>query len=133
MALEQSTSTAAHWSAEQYGVALSATDSRVALVSEEDSETLGFLIARGSGKEWEIENLVVAKAARRRGLGGHLMDEFLKLARAWRTESIFLEVRESNLPALCLYEKYGFAECGRRPGYYRDPEEDAIIYKLTLT
>jgi ribosomal-protein-alanine N-acetyltransferase len=45
---------------------------------------------------------------------------------------IFLEVRESNLPARRLYEKHGFHETGRRRGYYQNPAEDAILYVRDL-
>ena len=44
--------------------------------------------------------------------------------------AVFLEVRESNRAARALYEKWAFLESGRRRGYYKDPEEDAILYRL---
>ena len=45
---------------------------------------------------------------------------------------VLLEVRESNTPARRLYEKLGFALEGRRPGYYQDPGEDALLFRLML-
>ena len=42
-------------------------------------------------------------------------------------ERYTLEVRTSNTPALCLYERFGFREAGRRRGYYHDNREDAVI------
>jgi len=131
MILEQSAPTAAHWSTDQYQSALS-DFGRVALVLEENFQIVGFLIARAIIKEWEIENIVVFSPARRRGLGAQLIDEFLALARARHAEAIFLEVRDSNLPARRLYEKRGFVECGRRKNYYGTPAEDAIVYRLML-
>lgn len=131
LALEQSASTAAHWSVEQYRAALSAADSRVALILEEDSQVLGFLIARAIGNEWELENIVVAATVQRRGLATQLIDELLNLASARHAATIFLEVRDSNLPARRLYEKRGFLECARRSHYYSDPQEDAVVYRLT--
>ena len=47
-------------------------------------------------------------------------------------ESIFLEVRESNRGARVLYEKSGFAETGRRKGYYTNPPEDAILCRRRM-
>ena len=44
--------------------------------------------------------------------------------------AVFLEVRESNRAARALYEKWAFLESGRRRGYYKDPEEDAILYRI---
>jgi ribosomal protein S18 acetylase RimI-like enzyme len=46
---------------------------------------------------------------------------------------VFLEVRESNAPAIAFYLKYGLAKSGRRPGYYRDPAEAAIVMEKKLT
>ena len=103
---------------------------RVALVIEEDTDIQGFLVARTVEREWEIENIAVAGLARRRGLGTRLLGEFLDLVRGRGAESVFLEVRESNRAARALYEKWAFVEAGRRPCYYRDPEEDAVMYRL---
>jgi ribosomal-protein-alanine N-acetyltransferase len=61
-----------------------------------------------------------------------LLQEFLALARSRGTEKVFLEVRESNLAARRLYEKSAFSESGRRRFYYREPQEDAIVYQLVL-
>jgi ribosomal-protein-alanine acetyltransferase len=103
---------------------------RVALVIEEESRVQGFLVAHGLDKEWEIENIAISGAARRRGLGARLLGEFLDQARGQRAEAVFLEVRESNQAARALYEKWAFEESGRRAQYYREPEEDAIVYRL---
>ena len=80
--------------------------------------------------EWEIENIAVAGAARRRGLGSHLMGEFLHHVRSSGGKEVSLEVRESNSAARALYEKWAFLEAGRRKGYYQDPPEDALILKF---
>ena len=129
MALEKRAATAAHWSAEQYA-ALFRDPGRVALIMQEESELQGFVIARGVGEEWEIENIAIAGPARRRGLGTRLLGELLDLARTKGAAAIFLEVRESNQAARGLYKKWAFLESGRRPRYYKDPEEDAILYRL---
>jgi [ribosomal protein S18]-alanine N-acetyltransferase len=129
MTLERRAATAAHWSAEQYEAVFSG-ESRVALVLEEEAGVLGFVAGRAVGEEWEIENIAVAGPARRRGLGSRLLGEFLDLARDRGAEAVFLEVRESNLAARRLYDKWAFLETGRRKDYYREPEEDAIVYRL---
>ena len=131
MALDKHAVTAAHWSAEQYRAMFSPSEvSRIALVVEGQDSIQGFLIARIVGPEWEIENLAVAGPARRRGLGTRLLREFLNTARSRDATAVFLEVRESNSPARRLYEKWAFSESGRRPNYYRDPQETAITYRL---
>ena len=131
MALEKRAATAAHWSAEQYEALFRASDpGRVALILWEESDLQGFVIARVVGKEWEIENIAVAGPARRRGLGTRLLGELLDSARAKDAVAVFLEVRESNQAARALFEKWAFRESGRRPRYYKDSAEDAILYRL---
>ena len=133
MKLELAALTAAHWSVQQYGRAVGdGAKVRVTLVAEEDSNLRGFLVARMMGNEWEIENIVVAEEARRRGVGNQMFNDVLNLARQRKAEAIFLEVRESNLPARRFYEKNGFCECSRRKNYYHSPQEDAIVYRLAL-
>jgi ribosomal-protein-alanine N-acetyltransferase len=46
---------------------------------------------------------------------------------------VFLEVRESNQAAIAFYSKHGFAKMGRRPSYYRVPDEAAIVMEKKLT
>ncbi|HUK26233.1 MAG TPA: ribosomal protein S18-alanine N-acetyltransferase [Terriglobales bacterium] len=131
MALQKHAATAAHWPVEQYESLFAASGvRRLALVIEEDGVLQGFLMARSSGSEWEIENIAVTGPARRRGLGTRLLGEFLDLARREGAQSVFLEVRESNRAARALYEKWAFVESGHRKGYYRDPQEDAVTYQL---
>jgi ribosomal-protein-alanine N-acetyltransferase len=131
MAVEKHAATAAHWSAEQYEALFRASDpGRVALIMQEESGVQGFVIARVVGEEWEIENIAIAGPARRRGLGTRLLGELLDLAKAQGAAAVFLEVRESNQAARALYEKWAFLESGHRRRYYKDPEEDAILYRL---
>lgn len=133
MTLESHAPTAAHCSMEQYQTAVSGEPPyRTALILEEDSVAQGFIMGRALDEEWEIENIVVAGPAQRRGLGSHLLKEFLDLARDRGANTVFLEVRESNLAARRLYEKWAFVESGVRKRYYREPEEDAIVYRLGL-
>ena len=101
------------------------------VVDEADSFT-GFLVVRTLGWEWEIENIAVETASIRRGLGSQLLHALLSQARSEKIIAIWLEVRESNQAARRLYEKFLFQEHGRRPNYYHNPEDIAIIYKLCL-
>jgi ribosomal-protein-alanine acetyltransferase len=134
MALEKHAAGAAHWSTEQYQTVFTdASPSRVVLILEEEAGVQGFIAGRALDKEWEIENIAVAGSVRRRGFGTRLVGEFLDLARGRGAEKVFLEVRESNLAARRLYEKWAFVESGRRKLYYREPEEDAIVYQLGFT
>ena len=130
MLLETHAVTAAHWSRQEYEQLFAADrPRREALVIEREG-IQGFLVARALDKEWEIENMAVSGPARRHGLGTRLLGEFLDRARVAGAKMVFLEVRESNQAARALYEKWAFVQSGRRKGYYRRPEEDAITYCL---
>jgi len=131
-ALELSSETAAHWSAREYD-ALFAPEAppRIALVAAEGDELRGFIIAR-CGWEWEIENVVVAREHRRRGIGSELVRELLRAAQKAGAAAVLLEVRESNVEARQLYERLEFTEVGRRPGYYCAPVEDALVLSLSI-
>lgn len=84
----------------------------------------GFAVWRAvSEGEWELLNLAVAPAFRRRGIGAALIAGI-------PPGRIFLEVRESNAPARALYENQGFRLLGRRKRYYKNPEEDGIVMEL---
>lgn len=124
--LEARSASAAHWSDEEYQRLFTPDPPRLSLVVE-DGSVQGFIVGKQIGPEWEIENIVVAENARRRGLGSMLLAHFLELIRWHNAESVVLEVRASNAAARALYAKFGFSETGRRPGYYANPPEDAII------
>jgi ribosomal-protein-alanine N-acetyltransferase len=144
LALERESSSAAHWTESQYQKffesEINANSQRLLLLMDEESTTLspqelnlhGFLIAHQIDREWELENIAVASAARRKCLATRLVQELCRRAREANSESIFLEVRESNQSARSFYEKLGFIQTGRRKAYYRAPAEDAILYRRTL-
>lgn len=131
-ALERRTEAAAHWSEEQYYGIFRDRLQRVFLVSEDGGAVSGFLVARMIGAECELENIAVALEGRRRGVGAGLISELLQRARMAEVTAVFLEVRETNSPARVFYRKLGFSEAGRRKNYYRDPDEDAILYRISV-
>lgn len=120
--------TAAQWTQTQYEQIFST--GRLVMVIEQDGATVGFVVGRGTDREWELENIAVTGDARRRGLGSHLLGEFLHHVRDSGAAEVFLEVRESNHAARNLYEKWAFIEAGRRKFYYQDPSEDALVLKF---
>jgi len=124
--------TAGQWSGAQYERIFKPAPQRVVLVAEEEREVQGFLVAAAAGPEWEIENLAVDAAARRRGVATALLQHFLDWARRQDAEGVFLEVRQSNAAARSLYEKAGFVQSGWRPRYYSRPAEDALLYRLSF-
>lgn len=130
--LERQSATAAHWSRAQYeAIFQPSAPSRLCLVAE-GGALQGFLVAQTAGPEWELENIVVAPAARRQGVGTQLLRRLLQAARQRHAPAVLLEVRASNATARALYGSCGFIEMGVRPGYYQQPQEDAVIYSCNL-
>lgn len=82
-------------------------------------------------EEAHITILAVHPQYHRQGLGQVLLYSVLETAREQGLERATLEVRASNLGAICLYEKFGFQIAGRRRGYYKDNDEDALILWLS--
>jgi len=84
--------------------------------------------------EAQLLNLSVVPDARRHGLGSELLAQFLDDALRLGAEQVFLEVRESNAPAIALYERAGFKPVARREAYYPQgsdgrPREDALVMR----
>ncbi len=134
MRLEQAAPSAAHWTKEAYeAIRRSDAPPRVVLLAERTDSTLcGFVVGRIVTDECELENIVVNAVTSRQGIGSALLEELSQAARQGGAKRIFLEVRESNLPARGLYEKLGFTRDGERVAYYSDPTENAILYSLKL-
>lgn len=95
----------------------------------------GFILLRAVADEAEILTLAVRPPARRRGLGVRLVSEGATASASRGAARLFLEVADDNVAALALYARAGFAEAGRRPGYYARPgggRQDALILALNL-
>ncbi len=130
-AIEAEGAAAAHWTEQQYAELFAGGTARLVLVAERGA-VAGFLVACQIGPEWEIENIAVAGAQQRQGLGSALLAEFLSTVKGSEANCVFLEVRASNAAARSLYRKHGFVETGRRRLYYDHPAEDAVLYRLSL-
>ena len=119
---------AAPWSTES----LLASTEFEAWIAHLDGYIAGILIGRIAADEFEILNMAVYRAHRRSGIGSRLLESALEFSRTAGSARAYLEVRASNAPAIALYARHGFAECGRRDRYYRDPVEDALLLSLCL-
>jgi ribosomal-protein-alanine N-acetyltransferase len=112
---------------------------RKAWIAEQGrSVKAGFAVATalcipGTPAECELEFVLVPPETRRQGIGRMLVHTVLAWARELDANEIRLEVRESNAPALRLYEACGFVVAGRRPGYYADPAEDAVLMRRQIS
>ena len=94
------------------------------LLAEEKGEILGFADLHVVSDDAHVNEIGVREDARRRGIGSALMERMLDVCRRKGAVRVSLEVRTGNLPAIGLYEKYGFRTAGRRKNFYRDPAED---------
>ncbi|MEH3106064.1 MAG: GNAT family N-acetyltransferase [Sphingomonas fennica] len=104
------------------------------LLARMRGEPAGFALLRTVVDEAELLLLAVRPAARRSGVGRALVDRAAAAAAAAGCARLFLEMRDGN-PAHALYRATGFAEIGRRPGYYRGPNGvpcDAITLSRRL-
>ena len=91
----------------------------------DDGPVLGYLVCSRYDTVWHLMNVAVDPIARRRGIGWALLGQMIE--RAGGDAPYTLEVRESNAPAITLYERLHFRAAGKRPRYYRDNGEDALI------
>jgi ribosomal-protein-alanine N-acetyltransferase len=87
----------------------------------------GYIIFWVVADEMHLLNLAVRLDQRRQGIAQALLREALEQSRAQGAQVAWLEVRPSNTAARALYESFGFQEVGRRPRYYADTNEDAIL------
>lgn len=99
------------------------------LVCVENGSVLGYVGAQTVLGETDMMNLAVSPEARRQGIAKRLILKLVEELKERDSHSLTLEVRSSNAPARALYEKLGFAQVGRRPNYYRNPKEDALILR----
>jgi ribosomal-protein-alanine N-acetyltransferase len=98
-------------------------------------ELVGYFLLMYAYDEAHLLDVAVAAERQGEGLGRYLLDKAVHRARENAMESILLEVRPTNARALQVYVKYGFAEIGRRKGYYPAHEgqrEDAIVMRYQL-
>lgn len=105
---------------------------RLARSSIIESPIAGYIVARETAGELHINNVAVRSEYRRRGIGATLLTRILAEARRRKANAAFLEVRSANQAAQALYEKSGFKAIARRPNYYSEPQEDAVVMSLVL-
>jgi [ribosomal protein S18]-alanine N-acetyltransferase len=101
-------------------------------VARRAGAVVGLLLAWRAADELHLTDLGVTGAARRRGIGRVLVNELRREGELGGARLILLEVRESNEPALSLYQGLGFVELDRRARYYADTDEDAVVMQLQL-
>ena len=97
------------------------------IVAEEDDKIIGSCGLRNIVGEGEITNVVMRPEYRNKGIGLNMLCKLMKDGEQMGVEAFTLEVRESNAPAIHVYEKIGFRAEGMRKNFYEKPCEDAVI------
>lgn len=100
-------------------------------VLKQKNEILGFAGILLIIDEVNIMNIVVKKDKRNLGIGSLLLEKIIDFSKIHNATSIALEVNEKNIPAIKLYEKYGFKQVGLRKKYYNN-EDNAILMDLVF-
>ena len=145
IALERSIASAPHWPEAEYA-AIPGADAggavrRCLLVAERGAKerqgdligfAVGKVIGAGAGAVAELESVAVAEQARRTGVGRALCAATIEWSLAEGAANVELEVRSTNISAIGLYDRLGFVRTGLRRGYYRDPEEDAVLMQRQI-
>lgn len=117
------------WSKEALSYDILENDNAFVIVAEYEGEFAGYADIWTVLDEADLNSIAVRVDFRRKGIGYAIMLAMTEMLSANGVATINLEVRVSNMPAIKLYKKYGFKECGVRPGYYLDNGEDALIMK----
>ena len=116
------------WSAGMFVDAIKNDNCRIyILYNTQLSKIVAYCVMYYCLDEADLANIATVPDDRGKGKGKALIDEMFREALKYGASRIFLEVRESNTPALSLYRSRDFKEIGRRKKYYRNPTEDAVI------
>lgn len=114
------------WSLESFRSEAEKSSGYVLTALDEKQTVKGFLTASCILDTADLTAIAVSPESRKQGIAGMLLKTlFQKIGSA----EIFLEVRESNLPARNFYEKYNFQQVGIRKNFYQNPDENAILMK----
>ena len=116
-----------HWSEESFLNEISNELARYYSAFDESGNLVGYAGCWQILEEVHITNIAVSPDFRRQGIGEKLLRRIIDDCYKNMVKYITLEVRVSNIPAISLYEKYGFKSFGVRKGYYQNNNEDALI------
>ena len=136
--LERATPTAPHWPNSAYHAIIAAeifSPRRCLLVASVNGQPtlLGFAVGvvHPAGDS-ELESVAVAETLRRRGIGSALCAAVAEWCAKQGAREMLLEVRASSVGAIALYKRLGFDAVGRRPRYYHQPVDDAVVMRRLL-
>ncbi len=99
------------------------------IVAAEQDRIFGYIGCQYGFGEADMMNLAVDPNFRGKGIGEGLVLALIEMLKGVSVNSLTLDVRQSNDPAVCLYKKLGFEQVGVRPNYYQKPKEAALILR----
>ncbi len=102
------------------------------IVAKENDEIIGFAGIMICLDEATLNNIVVKKSFRNKGIGGELLEALIELCSEMSIHSFTLEVNVNNIPAIKLYEKFGFKNLGIRKKYYNNATDAYIMTKTDI-
>ena len=102
------------------------------LVALDGATVAGYVGSQSVLDGADMMNIAVHPDYRRRGIARELVTGLADALAEKGVKSLALEVRQSNAPAIALYEQLGFQQVGLRPNYYRNPRENALIMRKEL-
>ncbi len=95
-------------------------------------QVVAYAFLRRVADELHLLKIAVTPARRGQGIATRLLRRCFAISAKQGATSVHLEVRSSNTPAIELYLKLGFEVIGRRPKYYTDTQEDALLMMKNL-
>ena len=119
------------WSKESFAAALGSA-TYCFLIAKADEAAVGFAGFCFAADSADITHIATLPSFRRFGIADRLLSALLCKARTMKIDTVSLEVRTSNLPAVSLYRKHHFSTVGLRRGYYTNPREDALIMNCKI-
>lgn len=102
------------------------------IIAKEISEVVGFAGISICFDEATLNNIVVKKSCRGKGIGGELLESLIELCSNMNMKLLTLEVNTQNTPAIKLYEKFGFKNQGIRKKYYNNTQDAFIMTKFDI-
>ena len=107
-------------------------DNSLYIVACEGDSIIGYCTIIASFETADLCNIAVKEDYRKQHIAEMIFEYAVKKCRAKSVERILLEVRESNIPAICFYDKMDFEKIGMRKNYYSNPSENALILQKDI-
>ncbi len=102
------------------------------LIEKQGGRVVGYIIYSDIQGDAELQRIAVDKSFRRQGIGDRLISDMIEELHSAGTNRVMLEVRAHNVSAIRLYKKHGFKDIFIRKNYYRNPDDDALIFQKQI-